>query len=150
KDRHTTQYFEIFGNRGIYSDGWYARTIHRMPWEPDPLAPLLEDTWELYDTRSDFSLTRNLATENPEKLKELQQLFLKEAEKDSVLPSDDRGVERVNAKLAGRPDLMGGRTSLTLFEGMKGMSENVFINIKNRSHTITADLEIPQGGANGV
>ena len=67
-----------------------------------------------------------------------------------MLPIDDRVVERVNAKLAGRPDLMGDRTSLTLHAGMKGMSENVFLNIKNRSLSITADVEIPTGGANGV
>jgi arylsulfatase len=111
---------------------------------------LPEDTWELYDTRQDFSLTNNLATSNPAKLKEMQALFIEEAIKNRVLPIDDRSVERVNAALAGRPDLMGDRTSLTLAPGMDSMSENVFINIKNRSHTITADVEIPEGGANGV
>ncbi len=148
--RHYVQYFEIMGNRGIYADGWFAGTLHRAPWEMKPRAALLDDKWELYDTRNDFSLVNNLATKNPAKLKELQDLFLKEAVKNHVLPIDDRVLERLNAATAGRPDLMAGRTSLTVYEGMTGMSENVFINTKNRSHTITADVEIPQGGANGV
>jgi arylsulfatase len=147
---HKTQYFEIFANRAIYQDGWFAGTVHKAPWEKEPRAKLLDDKWELYDTRNDFSLVNDLAETNPEKLKEMQDLFIKEAIKNRVLPIDDRSVERVNAKLAGRPDLMGDRTSLTLSEGMDSMSENVFINIKNRSFSITADVEIPQGGANGV
>jgi arylsulfatase len=145
KDRHRTQYFEIFGNRGIYHDGWLAHTVHRAPWEAAPRKPLLDDTWELYNVAVDFSSTNDLAAKNPEKLKELQELFLKEAIKNHVLPLDDRGLERINAALAGRPDLMAGRTSLTVFEGMIGMSENVFINTKNRSHSITADVQIPEG-----
>jgi arylsulfatase A-like enzyme len=147
---HKTQYFEIMGNRGIYHDGWFAGTIHRAPWEQLPRRKLQDDIWELYDTRTDFSLVNNLAAANPAKLKELQDLFIEEAIKYRVLPIDDRVLERVNAATAGRPDLMGGRTSLTLYEGMVGMSENVFINVKNRSLSITADVQIPQGGANGV
>ena len=150
ESRHTVQYFEIFANRAVYADGWFAGTVHKAPWEAQPRAALLDDKWELYDTTKDFSLTNDLAAKDPAKLKELQDLFMKEAVKYRVLPIDDRSVERVNAKLAGRPDLMGDRTSLTLHAGMKGMSENVFLNIKNRSLTITADVEIPQGGANGV
>jgi arylsulfatase len=80
----------------------------------------------------------------------MQDLFMAEAVKYSVLPLDDRTLERLNAALVGRPDLMAGRTSLTVYQGMTGMSENVFINTKNRSHTITADLEIPKGAVNGV
>lgn len=150
KDTHKTQYFEIAGNRGIYQDGWFAGTIHRAPWESTPRRKLQDDIWELYDTRSDFSLANDLAAANPAKLKELQDVFMKEAIKNRVLPIDDRSIERMNAATAGRPDLMGARTSLTLAEGMLGMSENVFINIKNRSLSITADVEIPEGGANGV
>ena len=101
--------------------------------------------WELYDTRTDFSLVNDLAAKNPGKLKEMQDLFMKEAVKNHVLPIDDRGIERVNAALAGRPDLMAGRTSLTVYEGMTGLTENVFINVKNRSHAITAEVEIPDG-----
>ena len=148
--RHTTQYFEIFGNRAIYQDGWLAGTVHRAAWEFKPRRALEDDVWELYDARTDFSLANDLATKNPAKLKEMQDLFLKEAVKYSVLPLDDRTIERLNPALVGRPDLMAGRTSLTVYQGMTGMSENVFINTKNRSHTITAEVEIPPGGANGV
>jgi arylsulfatase len=150
KTRHTTQYFEIFGNRAIYHDGWLAGTVHRAAWEYKPRATLADDKWELYDTRTDFSLANNLAAKNPAKLKELQDLFIKEAVKYNVLPLDDRVVERTNATLVGRPDLMGDRTTFTVFPGMKGMTENVFINLKNRSHSLTAEVEIPQGGASGV
>jgi arylsulfatase len=146
KDRHTTQYFEMFGNRAIYHEGWFARTIHKAPWESKPRRPLDDNSaWDLYDTRTDFSLVNNLAAQHPEKLKELQALFLKEASKNHALPIDDRVFERVNAELVGRPDLMAGRTSLTLAEGMSGMTENVFINIKNKSKTITAEIEVPAG-----
>jgi arylsulfatase len=144
------QYFEMFGNRAIYADGWFASTIHRAPWESKPRAALLDDKWELYDTRADFSLANDVAAQNPAKLNELQALFMKEAEKYRVLPIDDRVLERLNAAEVGRPDLMGGRTTLTLYPGMKGMSENVFINVKNRSLTITADVVIPARPANGV
>lgn len=150
KDRRKTQYFEIFGNRGIYHDGWLAHTVHRAAWEYQPRRRLLDDQWELYHVEEDFSSSNNLAANNPMKLKELQALFLKEAIANQVLPLDDRVIERTNAELVGRPDLMGGRTSLTVYEGMIGMTENVFINVKNRSYTITADVEIPKGGANGV
>lgn len=150
KSTHKTQYFEIFGNRAIYNDGWFAGTIHRAPWEKVPRRKLQEDKWELYDTRHDFSLSNDVAAANPEKLKELEDIFMQEATKYRVLPIDDRLIERLNAATAGRPDLMGERTSLTLAPGMDSMSENVFLNIKNRSLSITADLEVPKGGANGV
>jgi len=150
KENHLTQYFEIFGNRAIYHDGWLAGTVHRAPWERTPRATLDKDVWELYNTREDFSLTSDLAAKHPDKLKEMQSLFLAEAKKYQVLPLDDRFLERVNATLVGRPDLMAGRTSLTVFEGMHGLSENVFINTKNVSHTITADVVIPEKNANGV
>jgi arylsulfatase A-like enzyme len=150
ESRHRTQYFEIFGNRAVYADGWFAGTIHKVPWEAKPRAGLLDDKWELYDTRSDFSLANDLSAQNPTKLKEMQEVFMKEASKYHVLPIDDRSIERLNPKIAGRPDLMGNRMSLTLYEGMTGMSENAFISVKNRSLTITADVVIPPGGANGV
>ena len=150
KSTHTTQYFEIFGNRAIYHDGWFAGTVHRAPWEKVPRQKLQEDKWELYDTRADFSLANDLAAVHPEKLKELQAVFMKEASENRVLPIDDRLLERIIASTAGRPDLMGDRTSLVLSEGMDSMSENVFIGIKNRSFSVTAEVEIPAGGANGV
>lgn len=148
--RHKTQYFEIFGNRAIYHDGWFARTIHRAAWQTTNLPPLEDDVWDLYHVTEDFSLTRNLAAERPEKLKEMQALFMEEAEKHHVLPMDDRIIERANAAIAGRPDVMGDRTTLTLYEGMQGMLENTFMNVKNRSSKITAELEVPAEGASGA
>jgi arylsulfatase A-like enzyme len=149
-DRHHTQYFEILGNRAVYHDGWLARTVHRAPWERQPRAALDQDKWEIYDTRSDFSLANDLVEKQPAKLKAMQALFLKEAVKYNVLPLDDRSIERFVPSVAGRPDLMAGRTSLTLYEGMTGMMENALIDVKNRLLTVTAEVEIPQGGANGV
>ena len=151
KERRTTQYFEIAGNRAIYHDGWFARTIHRAPWEAKPRRTLEDNSaWELYDTRSDFSLANDLAAKYPQKLAELQALYLQQAEKYHVLPMDDRVFERLDGALVGRPDLMGDRTSMTLAEGMSGMMESVFLNVKNRSKTITAEIEVPQGGAKGT
>jgi arylsulfatase len=150
KERHDTQYFEIAGNRAIYHDGWLARVIHRAPWEYKPRANLEKDVWELYDVRNDFSLSTDLAAKNPKKLAEMQALFMKEAELHHVLPIDDRVLERTIASMVGRPDLMGDRTSLTLAEGMTGMMENVFINVKNKSKTITAEVDIPASGSHGA
>jgi len=151
KERRTTQYFEIAGNRAIYHDGWFARTIHKAPWEAKPRRTLEDNSaWQLYDVRSDFSLANDLAAKNPQKLAELQKVFLQQAEKYHVLPMDDRTFERLDGAAVGRPDLMAGRTSITLAEGMSGMMESVFINVKNRSKTITAEVEVPQGGAKGT
>ena len=150
KDRHTKQYFEMFGNRAIYHDGWVAATKHRTPWGGAPDGPLDQDKWELYQVTEDFSQANDLAGSNPDKLKEMQDLFMEEAIKYNVLPLDDRTYERFNAAIAGRPDLMGDRKSLTVYEGMTGMMEDAFINVKNRSHTITAEVEIPKGGGEGV
>lgn len=145
-----TQYFEIFGNRSIYHDGWLAGTVHKEPWAKKPNTTFEDDKWELYDTRKDFSLTNNLAEKMPEKLKEMQALFLKEAAANYALPLDDRFLERINAALVGRPDLMEGRDTLTLYSGMTGLTENAFLDIKNRSFTITARVEIPDTGAEGA
>jgi arylsulfatase len=106
--------------------------------------------WDLYNVRDDFSLAKNLASEQPAKLKEMQALFMTEAEKYHVLPIDDRTIDRMNPVTAGRPDLLGARTSLTLYEGMQGMMENTFMNIKNRSSKITAELEMPAARGNGA
>jgi len=146
KERHTVQYFEMFGNRAIYKDGWLARTIHRPAWRQKPLHSLQEDVWDLYNDSEDFSLANNLAAKNPEKLKELQDLFMKEAEKFHVLPIDDRVLERLDAKAVGRPTVVEGRTKMVLGEGMKGMQTDVFIDLRNTAYTITADIEV---GANG-
>jgi len=150
KSTRTTQYFEIMANRGVYHDGWFAGTIHKAPWDRQPKVSLANDVWELYDTRNDFSLANNIAGANPEKLKEMQDLFMQEAIRNRVLPIDDRFMERMIPSEVGRPDVMGDRTSLTLSTGMVGMPESVFINIKNRSFSITADVDVPQGGADGV
>jgi len=151
RERHTTQYFEVAGNRAIYHEGWFARTIHKAPWEQKPRRSLEDNSaWQLYDTRLDFSLANDLAAQNPEKLAELQALFLEEAGKYGALPMDDRVFERMDPAAVGRPDLLAGRTSLTLAEGMTGMMEGVFINVKNRSKTITAEIEVPEGAANGT
>jgi arylsulfatase len=150
KDRRTTQYFEMFGNRAIYHDGWVAATRHSIPWLMVPLPPFDKDRWELYNVAEDFSQANDLAARNPQKLKELQDMFASEAIRNHVFPLDDRRVERFNAAIAGRPDLIGARKSLTLFEGMTGIAENAFINIKGRSSTITAEIDVPDGGADGV
>jgi arylsulfatase len=149
-ERHTTQYFEMFGNRAIYHDGWVAATRHSIPWMMTENPPLDQDKWELYHVAEDFSEADNVAASNPEKLKELQELFTKEAIRNHVYPIDDRRAERFDPAIAGRPDLLGKRTSMTLYEGMTGISENAFINLKSRSHSITADVNVPAGGANGV
>ncbi len=151
-DRHTTQYFEMFGNRGIYHDGWTAVTKHRTPWimgAAQQIA-LADDRWELYDTTKDWSQANDLAASMPEKLRELQDLFFVEAAKYNVFPIDDRTGERFNPALAGRPDLQIGRRSLTLGPGMTHLMEMTVLNVKNRSHVISAKLVVPEGGAEGV
>jgi arylsulfatase A-like enzyme len=149
-DRRTTQYFEMFGNRAIYHQGWVAATRHSIPWMMVELPSFTQDRWELYQVDEDFSQANDLAAKNPQKLKELQAVFEREALKNSVYPLDDRRSERFDATIAGRPDLMGSRNSLTLYEGMSGIAENAFLNIKGRSYSITAEVEVPAGGANGV
>ncbi len=148
-DRHQIQYFEMFGNRGIYFDGWFAGTVHIKPWGKVENT-FTEDTWELYHVSEDFSMSRDLAKKHPEILAKLQQVFLGEAVKYNVLPLDDRRQELFNPKIAGRPDLMFGRTSLTLYEGMRDLLENDFINTKNTSFDIVADIETGDKPVNGV
>jgi arylsulfatase A-like enzyme len=149
-ERRETQYFEMFCNRGIYHEGWAAVTRHSTPWMMVPELPALEDDiWELYDTSTDWSQAQDLAAEMPDKLAELKQLWLEEARKYNVLPLDDRRVERFNADLAGRPTLIGG-TSQLLFGGMGRLTEASVVNIKNKSHAVTAELVVPESGAEGV
>ncbi|OOG77866.1 arylsulfatase [Algoriphagus sp. A40] len=148
-DTRKTQYFEMIGNRAIYHEGWFAGTIHKAPWEGQPRRPLTEDVWELYNINEDFSQSNNLAEQNPEKLEELKKKFMEEAAKFNVLPIDDRSIERLDPTIAGRPDLMNGKTKLVLYEGAKGIPENAFINVKNTSLTITAEVEVA-ANANGV
>ncbi len=148
-DRHETQYFEMFCNRGIYDRGWTAVTRHSTPWVVEPLQSFDEDVWELYDTRSDWSQCHDLAAEMPEKLAELQQLWLDEARRNDVLPLDDRRVERFNPDLAGRPQLIRGTTQI-LYGSMSRLTEGSVINVKNKSHAVTAEVEVPDGEASGV
>jgi arylsulfatase len=141
-DRHTTQYFEMFSNRGIYHEGWMACTRQSIPWLLMKNPPLSQDVWELYHIDEDFSQANDLAAQQPEKLKELQKLFEQEAIRNHVYPIDDRRSERFDPHIAGRPDLMDGRTKLTVYRGMVGMMENAFINVKGVHHTITAEVEV--------
>jgi arylsulfatase A-like enzyme len=149
-ERHETQYFEMFCNRGIYQKGWTAVTRHSTPWDTTkPLPAFDADVWELYDTNKDWTQARNLAKDNPQKLQELQRLWLIEATKYSVLPLDDRRIERLNPELAGRPQLVKGKTQI-LFGGMGRLTENSVINIKNKSYSVTAEIVVPKSGAKGV
>ena len=141
------QYFEIMGNRGIYHNGWTACTKHRTPWKADTPPPFDDDIWELYGP-DDWTQAHNLAAENPEKLAELQRLWLIEAVKYNVVPLDDRAFERINPDIAGRPQLIRGNSQL-LFSGMR-VSESCVVNIKNKSHSVTANIVVPDGGATGV
>jgi arylsulfatase len=149
-DRRATQYFEMFCNRGIYHEGWAAVTRHSTPWVMAAEMPAFDDdVWELYDTTTDWSQARDLAAENPDKLADLQRLFVEEARRYGVLPLDDRRVERFNPDIAGRPTLIKGNTQL-LFGGMGRLTENVMVNTKNKSHAVTAEVVVPEGGASGV
>lgn len=143
-----TQYFEMLVNRGIYHKGWTAVTRHSFPWFVSELPALDDDVWELY-APDDWSQAHDLAQEMPEKLRELQRLFLIEATKYNVLPLDDRRLERLNPDLAGRPKLIQGQTQL-LFGGMGRLTENTTLGIKNKSHAVTAEIVVPESGANGV
>lgn len=145
-----TQYFEVACNRGIYHKGWTAVTRHSIPWDfGAPLPDLDDDLWELYDTTTDWSQAHDLAAEQPARLEELKRLWLIEAVKYNVLPLDDRRIERFNSDLSGRPQLVKG-TSQILYGGMGRLSENSVLNLKNKSHSVTAELVVPDDGANGV
>jgi arylsulfatase A-like enzyme len=145
--RHTTQYFEITANRGLYHDGWMASTTPlRLPWvvtgaEPDPD----EFPWELYNVKEDFSQSKNLAKENPRKLQDLQALFLIEATKHNVLPIDSSFADRANPSL--RPGFNTGRTRFTYYPGMIRIPEANAPDIKNKSFRVTAEAEIPDNRA---
>ncbi|HEX4521500.1 MAG TPA: arylsulfatase [Gaiellaceae bacterium] len=144
---HDLQYFEMFGNRGIYHEGWTAVTKHSTPWDPAPPGAFDDDVWELYGP-DDWTQARNIAADNPEKLAELQRLWLIEAVKYNVVPLDDRRYERINPDLAGRPQLITGTTQL-LFPGMR-ITEGSIVNVKNKSHSVTAQVTVPDAGVEGV
>jgi arylsulfatase A-like enzyme len=149
-EQHETQYFELAANRGIYHQGWTAVTRHSTPWEFGAKLPAFDDdVWELYDTNTDWTQAHDLANENPDKLRELQRLFLLEASRYNVFPLDDRRVERFNPDIAGRPQLIKGNRQL-LFGGMGRLTENSVVNLKNKSHAVTAEIIVPDSGAQGV
>ncbi|GAA2508805.1 arylsulfatase AtsD [Streptomyces thermolineatus] len=148
-DRHETQYFEILGNRGIYHKGWTACTAHAPPVPNWPDRDFDEDVWELYDTTTDWTQARDLAAERPDKLAELQRLFLIEAATNEVLPLDDRAAERADPDRAGRPVLARGNRQ-RLYPGIGRLNAFSVINIKNKSHHVTAEVVVPAGGSEGV
>ena len=145
-ESHTVQYFEMFGNRGIYHKGWTAVTKHRTPWLSDQPS-LDDDIWELYGP-DDWTQAHDLAAKNPDKLADLQRLWLIEAVKYNVVPLDDRSFERFNADIAGRPQLIRGNTQV-LYDGMR-VSENCVLNLKDKSHSVTANITVPESGGAGV
>jgi len=150
-EQHETQYFEMFGNRGIYHKGWTAVTRHKTPWilQGEKTPAFDDDVWELYDTNKDWSQAKNLAKEMPEKLHELQRLWLIEATRNNVLPLDDNIGARMNSDMAGRPVLIKGNSQI-LFGKMGRLSENSVLNMKNKSHSVTAEIVVPKTGAEGV
>jgi len=147
-----TQYFEMLGNRALYSDGWIASTTpKRLPWQPkakpgadDPLT----FEWELYHVAEDFTQSTNLAQQNPAKLRELQDLFWGEAARYNVLPLDATFAERADPAI--RPSLTRGRNVFTYYDGMTRIPEGSTPDMKNTSYTVTANVKVPQGGAEGV
>lgn len=151
-EQHSKQYFEIIGNRGMYADGWMARTTIKYPWELEKLREVTDDDgWELFNTIEDFSMANNVADQHPERLAELRKLFDREAIANGVYPLDDRLLERLLPEVAGRPTLMGDRQSITLYPGTVGVNENALINVKNRSSKITAKFSVDDpANTNGV
>lgn len=147
-EEHTTQYFEMLGNRAIFHKGWTAVAMHKKPWLGSDHG-LDEDVWELYNVEEDWTQSHDLAATEPERLAQLQRLFLIQAARFNVLPLDIRSAERFNEEIAGRPGLVRG-TSQTFYAGMKRLSENSVVNVKNKSFTVTAKVTVPDGGANGV
>jgi arylsulfatase len=147
-ERHTSQYFEMFVNRGIYHQGWTAVTRHSTPWVMAPPRAIEDDVWELYGP-DDWTQSQDIAAEQPDRLAHLQRLFLIEAAKYNVLPLDDRRVERFNADLAGRPQLIRGNSQV-LFGGMGRLTENSVVAMKNKSYSVTADVVVPTGGGSGT
>jgi arylsulfatase len=151
RDHRTTQYFEMGANRGIYHDGWMASALSFVPWTPnregfDPD----KQKWELYNIDKDFSQADDLASSNPRKLRELQDLWWTEAAKHNVLPLDWRATERFNSELMGRPSLSGDHKTFTYYPGQVALPNDAAPRILNRSWTVTADIEVPEVGADGM
>jgi arylsulfatase len=148
EETHDLQYFEIMGNRGLYHQGWTACTRHRTPWKADQPGPFDDDTWELYGP-DDWTQADNVAAKEPKRLAEMQRLWLIEATKYNAVPLDDRGFERINPDIAGRPQLVTGDKQL-LFQGMR-VGEACVLTLKNKSHSVTADIVVGDSApASGV
>jgi len=147
-EQHTVQYFEIIGNRGLYQDGWLARTTVKLPWETTMMNTVAaDDGWELYNTLEDFSLRNNLADQYPERLEAMRATFMEEAIANQVLPLDDRLLERLLPSVAGRPTMMGNRTTLDLYPGALDLVEDSILSIKNVSSSLQASVTVDQGAA---
>lgn len=143
--RHTTQYFEMFGNRGVYQDGWTAVTAHKVPWIRGVTLPAFtEDVWELYDTESDWTQAKDLAAAHPEKLAQLQAVFHAQAERHQVYPLDDRLNERFVAAIAGRRTPLEGRSRIDLPPSVGPLPEDLAPDVKNVSFTLTFDVDLPE------
>tara|TARA_E500000331_G_scaffold2098_2_gene2183 strand:+ start:901 stop:3369 length:2469 start_codon:yes stop_codon:yes gene_type:complete len=150
KEKHSVQYFEIIGNRAIYNNGWLARATVKLPWENKKLNEIKDDTgWQLFNTQEDFSLAHDLSSQYPDRLAAMKEQFVQEAVENGAFPLDDRLLERLLPEVAGRPTLMGDRTSLTLYPGAININENALLSIKNCSSRVTAEVEITEE-ANGV
>ena len=146
---HQTQYFEMMGNRGVYDNGWVACTTpRRLPWQAAADSSPDDFKWELYHVADDFSEANNLVEQNPEKLKELQKVFDREAKKYNVLPLDASFIARVDVRI--RPSLTRGRDTFTYYPGTIRVPEGTAPDTKNKSFTVTAEVEIPERGAEGV
>ncbi|MEI8179466.1 arylsulfatase [Aestuariivirga sp.] len=149
--RHTTQYFEMFGDHAIYQDGWILSTkVKRAPWEafgpanPDPLNNV---EWELYNLNTDYSQVTDVAAQNPDKVAALKQVFYEEAKKYNVLPLDASVAARI---VAPRPNITAGRTEFVYTKPMVGLPQGDSPVLINTSYTVTAEIEVPQGGAEGM
>lgn len=147
--RHTKQYFEMFGNRAMYADGWIASCRHgRLPWETAGTYSWDDDVWELYDLASDFSQAEDLAAREPDRLRALQDMFMAEAARYGVLPLDDRFAERLDITL--RPSFFAGRERVTFHEGMVRLPEGSGPKLVSVPLTLTAEVEVPETGMAGV
>jgi arylsulfatase A-like enzyme len=147
--KRRTQYFEMFANRAIYNDGWVAATTPPLaPWATGKTIDVDDYKWELYDMTKDFSQANNLATSEPRKLRELQELFWIEAAKYNVLPLDNSKIERMD--VANRPSLTRGRSLFTYYPGMVRIPEGSAPDIKNKSFKVAAEVDVPAGGADGI
>jgi arylsulfatase len=149
--RRRTQYFEMFINRGIYNDGWWAASRVNIPWVGDAAAPNPDTAkWELYNLDDDFAQANDLAASNPAKLRQMQDLWWSEAARYQVLPMDGRKTVRLSAELQGRPNPTGGRTTFTYYPGIEALPSGSAPSLLNKSWSITADLAIPKGPVEGA